>query len=457
MPEYLTGSSRAEPADLLQSLPRVLGLSDLIFLIIGTVIGSGIFLVPGTVLRPLGNSIPWAISVWVTGGIVSLLGALTYGELSAMKPQAGGLYIFIRDCFGPLPAFLFGWTLFFVISAGSVATLSVAFTNYLGAFLTLKPICARVVSLAVILLVALVNVRGTRQSANFQNVTTITKIFAIFFMSILLLYLGKGFSARTAPPIHLGATGIASGFGIAMIGVLWAYEGWQYATFSAGETVNPQRNFPLAFLLSLAVLIMLYVLANLGYIAALGANGVSQSTNVASSAMGLLVGPVAAKLVAATILVSMYSAANSIVLTCPRVFYAMARDGVFFERFAHVHSRFKTPAFAISLCCAWAAVLAVTGTFQQLLTYVVFIGWIFYALAAAAVIVYRRREPDAPRAYRVPGYPFTPIIFILAAVALVLNTLFTQTRQATLGLGIVTLGVPAYLFWQRKTSRAVRS
>jgi basic amino acid/polyamine antiporter, APA family len=430
-------------------LARVLGFRDLVLLIIGTVIGSGIFLVPGAVLRPVGNSIPLAMAVWFTGGVLSLLGALTYGELSAMKPQAGGLYVYIRDCFGPFPAFLFGWTLFFVISAGSCATLAVAFSNYLSEFIPLTHWSAKVISVLVIAVIAVVNVRGTRGSADLQNVTTAIKVAAILVMASALLWAGKNFSAPAVGPQSLRTGAYFAGFGMAMISVLWAYEGWQYATYSAGETLNPQRNLPLGLMAGSAALIAIYLFANFGYLSALGAAGVASSDRVAATAVSLAISPTAAKFVAAAILVSMFSAANSIILTAPRVYYAMARDGVFFKKLSEVHPRFGTPAFAIVAAAAWSAVLAASGTFEQLLTYVVFIGWIFYALAAASVFIYRKREPRALRPYKVPGYPLTPLIFIVAAIALVANTIASQPGRAAVGLGIVMIGAPAYVIWRR--------
>jgi len=443
------------PGPATGQLRRVLGFWDLVLLVIGTVIGSGIFLVPGAVLRPVGNSVPLALAAWLTGGVLSLLGALTYGELSAMKPQAGGLYIYIRDCFGPFPAFLFGWTLFFVLSAGSVATLAVAFGAYFSEFVRLTPWMVKSLSALMIAVIAVVNVRGTRGSADLQNAMTAIKIFAIVLMASALLWRGKSFATGNAAPPGFGPGAYASGFGMAMISVLWAYEGWQYATFSAGEAINPQRNFPLAFLVGSATLIAIYLFANFGYLAALGPAGVSRSNRVAASAVSLVIGPVAAKLVALTILVSIFSAANSIMLTAPRVYYAMARDGVFFNRLAEIHPRYGTPAFAVIALASWAAILAATGTFEQLLTYVIFIGWIFYALAAASLFVYRKRDPEAKRPYRVPGYPVTPSLFILAAAALVLNTIVAQPARAALGIGIVLLGAPAYLIWRRRTQYAL--
>lgn len=429
-------------------------MRDLVSLIIGTVIGSGIFLVPGSVLRPVGNSVVVAMIVWLTGGVLSLLGALTYGELSAMQPEAGGLYVFIRDTFGPLLGFLYGWTLFFVISSGSVATLAVAFSNYLSEFTSLSPWAAKLVSVLMIFVIAVVNVRGTRQSADLQNITTAIKVSAIVVMSVVLLSFGKNPILSDPSTGSTGHTGsLLPGFGLAMIGVLWAYEGWQYATFSAGESINPQRDFPRAFLIGSAALIGIYLLANFGYLAAIGPEGVAGSNRVAMTAVAAVMGPRLAKLVGLTILVSIFSAANSIILTAPRVYYAMARDGLFFKRLSEVHPRFGTPAFAVISAAIWAAVLASTGTFEQLLTYVIFIGWIFYALAAASVFVYRKRAPDANRPYRVPGYPFTPIVFIAAAMVLVVNTIATQPGRSAVGLGIVCLGIPAYAIWRRIAKR----
>ena len=429
-------------------LRRILGLWDLVFMIMGTVIGSGIFLVPGAVLRAVGNSVPLALFVWLAGGVLSLLGALTYGELSAMKPQAGGLYVFIRDCYGAFPAFLFGWTVFFVISSGSIATLAVAFSNYLGEFVQLSPLSLKIVAVLMILSITAVNVLGTRKSANLLNATTAIKVAVIVLVSVVLLWHGTHsvFADRTSGASP--ATGIA-GFGLAMISVLWAYEGWQYATYCAGETINSQKTFPLAFLIGTTALIAIYLFANAGYLAALGAAGVAQSNRVAATSLGVVASHGAGKFVAVAILISMFSAANAVILNAPRVCYAMAKDGLFFNALSRVHPRFGTPALAVCAVGIWSAILAASGTFEQLLTYVVFVGWIFYALAAASIFIYRKRSPDELRPYRVPAYPWTPILFIAAALALVANTIARQPVRAAVGLGIVFLGAPAYMFWRR--------
>jgi APA family basic amino acid/polyamine antiporter len=245
-----------------------------------------------------------------------------------------------------------------------------------------------------------------------------------------------------------------AGAGIAMISVLWAYEGWQYTTFAAGEALDPQRSFPRALILGTVILIALYVLANIAYVAALGGARVAASERVAAEAVTTVVGPMAGRLVATAIMISMFSAALSIMITAPRVYYTMARDGLFFSKLSEVHPRYGTPAFAIVVTTGWAMLLAATGTFQQLLTYVVFIGWIFYGLGAMSVIALRRKRPEATRPFRVPGYPWTPIVFTLAAAAIVGNTIVTTPRDVVLGLLIVALGAPAYLVWRRRRSPA---
>jgi APA family basic amino acid/polyamine antiporter len=457
----LASPAAEEKAAPVTELRRTLGLLDLTFIAIGTVIGSGIFLVPGVVLRETGTQIGPALLVWVAAGILSYLGALTYAEMGAMKPDAGGLYTYIRDAFGPLPAFLYGWTSFFVIASGSLATLAVAFSGYFSEFVPVGGMASRLISIAVITVIAAINVRGTRNSATMQNVTTGAKVLGLLALSIGMLVLGPNPSVSAI--VHRGAWpasitgGLLSGIGAAMIGVLWAYEGWQYVTFSAGETRDPQRTFPRGISIATAALVVLYVLANLGYIAALGPQAVAGSNRIAADAGISVFGPIAGRIVGLLILVSIFSAANGLMLTAPRMYFAMARDGVFFKRLAIVHPTLGTPAFAIIAIAIWAAVLASTGTFEQLLTYVVFTGWIFYGLGALSVFVYRRREPNTPRPFRVPGYPLTPVLFVASAAALVLNTLVTQPMRAAAGVVAVLIGTPAFFAWRASSRRRALS
>ena len=434
-------------------LRRTLGFKDLVFLTLGTVIGSGIFLVPAVVLRQTGGSLKIALAVWLIGGLLSFLGALTYAELGAMKPDAGGLYSYIRDAFGPLPAFLYGWASIAVIASGSIAALAVAFSNYLGQLIPIGPVSARVVSVVVIAVIALINIRGTRESSSVENWATATKVGALLVLSVALIALGHG-SADTSAPAIVPPTSIFAGLGGAMIGILWAYEGWQYVTFSAGETRDPQRVFPRAIAVATAALIFLYIIANLGYVAALGTNAAAASDHVAADAMRAVFGPLSGKFFSALVLVSIFSAANGVMLTAPRLYYSMARDGVFFARLARVSDRFGTPASAIILLAVWSALLAASGTFEQLLTYVVFAGWIFYGLGAMSVFSSRRKHPDAPRPFRTPGYPVTPLLFVASAALLVANTLREQPTRAFIGLAVVLLGTPAFYLWRARSRRA---
>jgi len=431
------------------ALARVLSFRDLVFIVVGTVIGSGIFLVPGGVLRQSEGHIGVALVVWGAGGVLSLLGALAYGELGAMNPAAGGLYVYLRDAFGPLTAFLYGWTFFVVIASGSAATLAVASAAYIQEFVALGIAGQKLTAVGLLAIVGALNVRSTRRSADVQNWSTGIKVGTLLVMAVALVLSGRGFgsSSESAWPQSLTPS-LLSGMGLAMIGVLWAYEGWQYVTFSAGEALDPQRTFPRAIVAGTASLIAIYVFANVGYFAALG-DQVARSDRVAAEAVGAVVGGGAAKLIALVILISIFSATNGLTITAPRVYFAMARDGLFFKRLAEVHPRFGTPAVAIVAGSAWSMVLALSGTFEQLLTYVVFVGWIFYALGAICVFILRRTQPDTPRPFRVPGYPWTPVLFVIAAAALVANTIVTQPVRAAVGIGVSLLGVPIYAIWKR--------
>lgn len=421
-------------------------------LAVGTVIGSGIFIVPGTVMAQVGHVGP-ALLVWLVAGVLSLLGALTYGELGAMDSRAGGLYVYVRDAFGRTPAFLYGWALFFVIASGSVATLAVAFTSYLRQLVPLGSTGGHVAALAMIAVVTIINVRGTRGSASVQVWSTLLKAGAIAAISLVLVVRGSGMPAGADLWPADFTPALASAAGVAMIGTLWAYEGWQYVTFAAGEARDPQRTFPAGIVAGTAILIVLYLLANVGYVQALGPDGVAASQSVAADAVRVHLGDRAAQGITVVVLVAMFSAANGITLTATRVYWAMSRDGVFFRSLGRVHPRFGTPALAVGAGSGWAAILALSGTFEQLLTYVVFVGWIFYGLGAASVFWYRRRQPDRPRPFRTPGYPVTPILFVAAAGAIVVNTLVSQPLESLLGIGVVLLGMPAYLLWTRNARR----
>ena len=441
-------------------LVRTLRLRDLFLLFIGSVIGSGIFRTPGPILRQVGGSVGIAMLVWIVGGLLSLLGALTYAELAASNPEAGGLYCYIRDGFGRLAAFLYGWCLFLVIASGSVAALARAFSEYFARIFPVSPITQTFVAVLVIAIVTVVNVWGTRQSSDLQNWTTLVKAGVIVILSGVLISLGH--HVREVVPA-MGATqhgaGLLSSFGVAMISVLWAYEGWQFGTYSAGEVIDPQKAFPRAFLLGSLVLIGLYLLAIVAYLFALGPSATAASDTIAATSVSAVLGPWAGKVVALTILVSTFSAANSVILTAPRVFYAMAKDNLFFKKLAVVHVKLRTPVFAIVALGAWSAVLVCAGelgSFQKLIEGVIFIGWIFYGLGAAAIFPIRRANGSKPIPYRVPGYPWTPILFVLAAAAIVGNAVYAafqdpdQFRNLKVAILLLVIGLPAYLLWRKR-------
>jgi APA family basic amino acid/polyamine antiporter len=451
--------TEAPPVSSRATLIRTLRQRDLFLLFIGSVIGSGVFLTPGLILRQLDGSVGYASLVWIIGGILSLLGALTYAELAATNPEAGGLYVFIRDGFGRMPAFLYGWCLFLVIASGSVAALARAFTRYLAEIIKLTSTEATLVSILMIAVVTAVNVWGTRKSSDLQNWTTLIKVGIIVVLSAVLLSLGH--HAREIP----GALGssqsgfsLLSSFGLAMIAVLWAYEGWQFGTYSAGEVVDPQKAFPRAFLLGSLTLTGLYLIAIIAYLKALGPVAATNSEAIAATAATAVLGPWAGRAIAFTILISTFSAANSVVLTAPRVFYAMASDNLFFKKLAEVHPRFRTPANAVIALGVWSAVLASAGKFAELIGGVIFIGWIFYGLGAAAIFPIRQANRGKAIPYRVPGYPWTPLVFVLAASLIVANAIYlafhdpTQFRNLAVAILLFALGLPAYLFWRRRSS-----
>jgi basic amino acid/polyamine antiporter, APA family len=445
-------------------LLRTLRLRDLFLLFVGSVIGSGIFRTPGPILRQVGGSVGLSLLVWVVGGVLSLLGALTYAELAARNPEAGGLYCYIRDAFGRASAFLYGWCLFLVIASGSVAALARVFSEYLGKVIPMSSAEQTIVAVVMIGIVTVVNVWGTRKSSDLQNWTTLIKVGIIFLLGALLLSLGR--HAGDIPPA-MGATqhglNLASNFGLAMIAVLWAYEGWQFGTYSAGEVIEPQKAFPRAFLLGSLVLIALYLLAVIAYLFALGPAGTAASDAIAATAVGEVLGPWAAKIVALTILISTFSAANSVILTAPRVFYAMANDNLFFKKLAVVHVKFRTPVFAIVALGIWSAILVCAGelgTFSKLIGGVIFIGWIFYGLGAAAIFPIRRAGSGQPIPYRVPGYPWTPLLFVLAAAAIVGNAIYLafldpdQFKNLIAAIILFAFGLPAYFFWRKRAAPA---
>jgi basic amino acid/polyamine antiporter, APA family len=441
----------AEPG---HGLRRDLTLFDATNIVIGTIIGSGIFLVPSEIARAVHTS-GWMLAVWVIGGILTMLGALSLAELGAAMPEAGGIYTFITRGFGPLWGFLCGWMLFTVATSGSIATLGAAFPIYLAAFVPLTPVTTKVVGLVVIAVLTWINAIGVKNGARVGNVLTVLKVGGLVVM-VIAIFLLPGPSAEAAgvappPPMPLPTGPVpAAAIGVALVAVLWAYEGWHDISFAAGEIHAPQKNFPRAVIGGVAIVIGLYLLANLAYLKVLTPAEIAATDKVALVAMMRVTGAWGGKLLTAAILCSILGAMNALILAGPRAYYQMAKDGLFIERVSRVHPRWRTPVEALLFQGIWSAFLVLfIGGFSQLFTYVIFGGWIFYALAVLSVIALRRKEPGLTRPFRVPGYPIVPLLFAATAGAIVVNTLIATPRESIIGLAFIALGIPIY-WMQRK-------
>jgi len=363
------------------------------------------------------------------------------------------MYVFLREAYGPLLSFLFGWTLFLVIDAGAIATLTVAFTSrYLPYFFKMSPLVIKAVSVAFIVFLATVNIIGVRAGANLQNLLTIIKTGALIIVAGVIFIFGKGsVSNFVSPAPDLKSPGLLGAFGVGLVAVLWAYKGWESSTYSAGEIKKPERNIPLGLLIGTLSIVAIYGIVNLAYLYVLPVGEIAKSDRIASDALALVTGPIGGSLIALVILFSIMGAANQNILCSPRVYFAMARDGLFFKRIADAHPKYLTPYVSIVAISIWSIILSLFfGTFEQLFTYVVFGQWIFFGLTVAAVLILRQKRPDLPRPYRTWGYPFTPIFFILAALFISLNSLINEFRNAVAGLAIILLGVPVYFYWKNK-------
>jgi APA family basic amino acid/polyamine antiporter len=438
-----------------RNLPRVLGPLSIVGIVVGTMIGSGIFIVPSSMAGELKSPL-LMLAVWVVGGVLSFFGALSLSELGAAYPHAGGMYVYLREAYGPLVAFLFGWTLFLIIDAGSMATLAVAFSSkYLPQFVSLSPVATKAVAVALIFALAVVNFFGVKWGALVQNLFTVIKLAALFALIGAVFAFAKGSAAHFVTPAPgAPAGGVMGAFGVALVAVLWAFKGWEVSTFSAGELKNPEKNLPLGIFVGTLLVILLYLGANLAYLYAFPVQDIAKSSRIASDVMAFAVGPAGGTFIALAILFSITGACNGHLLTGPRVYYAMAKDGVFFKSVARLHPRFLTPHVSLLAVSIWASLLCASGTFEQLFTYVVFGLWIFFGLTVGAVMILRRKRPDLPRPYRTWGYPVTPVLFIIAALYISVNSLIAKFSNTVIGLVIILLGIPAYLYWKRKSAVA---
>jgi APA family basic amino acid/polyamine antiporter len=464
-------------SDAVPALVRGLTLLDSILLLVGGIIGSSIFLTAKDIAGPLPHPVLFLL-VWVLGGVISMCACFAFAELGTMFPDSGGQYVYLREAYGDLPAFLYGWMLFSVANGGSIAALAVGSAAYLGGIVPgiserhvvlsaagLVVTRAQVVALVMIAAVTWLNVVGLRKGALLQNVATWAKFGAMAAFVILGFAIGKGdwhhFTTQEWGTLHGLSTGMNSGqllsaFGIALIAVFWAYDGWVYVTWVAGEIKEPRRNVPLSMVIGVLIVGIIYVAMNMTYVYALPITEIAQHETIAHAAAVALFSPAAAVWLSAMIAVSCFGAMASCILSAARVYYAMAVDGLFFRRMAEVHLKWRTPAFALIGQGAWAGVLTLSGRYDQLYTYVMFGMVLSYTLTVVGLFVLRWKRPEIPRAYRCTGYPWLPAIYILISGAWALNTIFTRPKEALAGIVIVLIGVPGYLYWKRGGKAVVK-
>ncbi len=487
-----------------------LGLTSATTIVMGGMIGSGIFIVSADIAR-LVNSPALLIGAWVITGIMTIIAALAYGELAAMMPRAGGQYVYLREAMGPLWGFLYGWTLFLVIQTGTIAAVAVAFGKFLGVFFpdisssnwilhlvhvprfAIGPVelgnmdiginTQNIVAIGVVMILTIINIFGVKVGAIIQNVFTFTKTFALFGLITLGFFIGQNAEALAANftdfwrnasfsaehMILVGGTGSVTLVGtitilaVAQVGSLFAAEAWNNVTFTAGEVKNPKRNLPLSLAMGTGIVILLYIAANIAYLTVLPLIGDPEAANpigrgiqhaaedrVGTAVMQVIFGPQGAAIMAIAILISTFGAANGILLSGARVYYAMAKDGLFFRRVGHLHPRYNTPATSLIVQGFWTCVLCISGTYGQLLDYIVFAVLVFYILTISSVFILRKKQPNAPRPYKAFGYPILPALYILMALYIDFVLLLYKPQYTWPGLIIVLMGIPVYLLWSRR-------
>jgi APA family basic amino acid/polyamine antiporter len=455
------------PPDDDEGLIRALGPGSAILFVLGSVIGSGIFLTTGGMAEKL-PSPTLLLAAWLAGGVIALTGGLTYAEMGAMYPKSGGVYVYLREAFGPVPAFLYGWAALLIFFSGGIAAVATGFADYFSYFVpalsktrilwsiatpigTWAVSAAQIVAVSSIVLLAGINYVGVRTGNRVNILMTIAKVSGLAALPILALLFSHNTPAwvPVVPPVPRPAVA----FGVAMIAVLWTNDAWYCVTWIAGEMRQPQRDLPLALTVGISLLTLIYLVVNVAYLYTLPISELAGVSRVAERAATVLVGTGGASFVALTVVVSTFGCNAAAILAGSRLLFAMARDGVFLPVAARVHERYRTPHVAIVALSSWAALLAVSGTYEQLFTYVAFASILLHMIGAVGVFRLRRLQPDHPRPYRVWAYPIVPIVFIVTSAAFVLNTLVERPVQSLAGLGFLALGVPVYL-WTKRSGHA---
>ncbi|HEY2824338.1 MAG TPA: amino acid permease [Gemmatimonadales bacterium] len=429
---------------------RHLNVFDATMLVIGGIIGSGIFLNSSVVAQRVGSA-GLTVGVWALGGVAALAGALVFAELGARKPQVGGGYVYLRDAFGPLPGFLYGWTEALVINSGGIAAVSYTFARYALALVGRPDAPAAPVAVGAIVVLSIINYLGIKPGSAVQNTFTVLKLVALagLIAAGLLLPVTHPVplaSVSVHPPVGAFATIVV--VGTALVPILFSYGGWQSTNFVAEELKNTERDLPRALVMGTIVVILCYVLANVVYVKVLGVDRLAASTAPASDVMRAVLGPAGATLISLGVAVSTFGFLNLAILSAPRMYQAMAADGVFFGAAAKLHEEFRVPSVALMVQGSWAILLVLTKTYGDLLDFVVFGDWIFFGLTSATLFVYRQRNVGAPGGYRLPGYPWVPIIMVVVALYTVVSTVASNPRNAALGAALIAAGVPFFYYWR---------
>ena len=449
-------------------LARDLGVSHASAVVVGTIIGSGIFLVPAEMMQAVGSA-KLVYLAWLVGGLLSFFGALTYAELGAMKPQAGGEYVYVRDAYGPLGGFLYAWTWFVIAKPASVATIATGLVRILGTFpifsffphnaftVPFAVSWGQLVAITAAILISVLNYLGVKKAGEFQLVFTVLKVAIILGIVVICFSGAGGASGRgwsNFATTFTGAKGGIAGFMAALVAALWAYDGWNDLNMVAGEVKRPERNIPIALIAGVATVGVLYVLVNAAVQYVLPASAIAASPRPASDAVALVMGHMGAGFVSAGMAISMLVTLNGTIMSGARVPYAVARDGYFFSALAEVHPRFHTPSIAIVLQAAMSiALLLLGGNFRQLFSLAIFAEWLFYMIAGSTVFVFRWREPNAARPYRMFGYPFVPAVFIAVAGVLLYYTFRGDWPNSFYGLLVILAGVPVFAWFQRQRAQ----
>ena len=438
-------------------LHRTLRLPQATALVVGTIIGSAVFVQASEVTHHVPN-ITGVLLVWVVSGVLALMGALACAELATAFPRSGGVYVFLRETYSPVVGFLWGWGMFWVMHSGIIAAMSIVFARYAGVFVTLDDFGQRMVAVGAIAANSAINYAGVKRSSSLQTTITATKVVAVALIVVVGFALGSKLpfhyqfsEVASAAPVHADLASAVSEFLLGVIAGLFAFGGWHIVTYTAEETVAPERTIPAALVIGIAIVTVAYVALNAVYFYILPVDKVLASTRVAADAAAVVLGDGGAAAISALVMFSVFGAMMGSILAAPRVYFAMARDGLLFQWINRVHPRFGTPHRAIVLQAIWASALVLTGTYRQHFSRVIFLQWIFFALMALGILLLRRR-PDYRPAYRVWGYPWVPVLFALAAAAIVINRLVALPLDSVAGLALLAAGVPVYYIWCRPRS-----